>query len=137
VSPARKTAAGKTAARRTPLERLRELALALPEAHEAVAWGEPTFRVRNKLFAMYASPGTHHTHGRPAVWCRVAPSNQDLLIHNEPERYFFPPYAGKAGWVGVYLDGKPDWDTLGALLEEGWRLTAPKRLAAQHDAHAR
>ncbi len=42
-----------------PLTRLRKLCLALPEAHEVEAWGEPTFRVRNKLFAMYASSGNH------------------------------------------------------------------------------
>lgn len=28
--------------------RLRRLCLALPEAHEVEAWGEPTFRVRNR-----------------------------------------------------------------------------------------
>jgi hypothetical protein len=36
---------------RSPLPRLRRLCLALPEAHEVTAWGEPTFRVRNKMFA--------------------------------------------------------------------------------------
>jgi hypothetical protein len=42
--------------------------------------------------------------------------------------------VGKGGWVGVYLDAKPDWDVLADLLAEGWRMTAPKRLAAQLDA---
>ena len=135
MSAARRAA--KAPARRTPLDRLRALALALPEAHEVEAWGEPTFRVRNKLFAMHASVGTHHTDGREAVWCKVAPSNQDLLIRSEPGRYFMPPYVGKSGWVGVYLDGKPDWDTLAALLEEGWRMTAPKRLVARLDGAPR
>ena len=39
----------------SPLARLRKACLALPEAHEVEAWGEPTFRIRNKLFAMYAA----------------------------------------------------------------------------------
>ena len=34
-----------------PLIRLRALCLALPESSEKLAWGEPTFRVRNKIFA--------------------------------------------------------------------------------------
>lgn len=51
---------------RSPLPRLRKLCLALPEAHEVEAWGEPTFRVRNKLFAMYADAGNHHGNGRSA-----------------------------------------------------------------------
>ena len=55
-----------------PLTRLRKLCLALPQAHEVEAWGEPTFRVRNKLFAMYAAAGNHHGDGRPAVWCKAA-----------------------------------------------------------------
>ena len=128
MSPARKSAATRAAPRerpaprkraapRTPLERLRGLALALPEAHEVEAWGEPTFRVRNKVFAMYASPDTHHGRGRPGVWCKTTFTNQDLLLRADPERYYFPPYAGKAGWVGVYLDRKPDWADLAAL----WR----------------
>lgn len=32
-----------------PLDRLRAMCLALPVAHEVEAWGEPTFRVKNKL----------------------------------------------------------------------------------------
>src|SRR5690242_16181943 len=55
-----------------PLVRLRKICLALPEAHEVEAWGEPTFRVRNKLFAMYASGSNHHGAGRHAVWCKAA-----------------------------------------------------------------
>ena len=53
---------------RTPLARLRAICLALPEATEVEAWGEPTFRVRNKLFAMHSSGDTHHGNGRDGVW---------------------------------------------------------------------
>ena len=77
-----------------PLARLRRVCLALPEAHEVEAWGEPTFRVRNKLFAMYAAPTNHHGAGRPAVWCKAAPGNQALMVRAEPARYFVPPYVG-------------------------------------------
>lgn len=52
------------------LARLRTLALKLPEAHEVEAWGEPTFRVKNKLFAMYAAPNNHHGAGAPASGSR-------------------------------------------------------------------
>src|SRR3712207_3474194 len=112
-----------------PLTRLRKLCLALPEAQEVEAWGEPTFRVRNKLFAMYASPGTHHTAGRPAVWVKAAPANQSLMIAHAPDRFFKPPYVGTSGWVGVWLDGDAvDWAELGDLLHDAWRATAPKKL---------
>ena len=112
-----------------PLPRLRALCLALPEAHEAVAWGEPTFRVRDKLFAMYASAATHHGAGRPAVWVKATPENQALLVAAEPRRYFVPPYVGPSGWVGVWLDGGADWAELATLVRDAYRLIAPKRLA--------
>jgi len=113
-----------------PLARLRRLCLALPEAHEVEAWGEPTFRVRNRLFAMYAAPNNHHGAGRPAVWCKAAPGNQALMVRAEPQRYFVPPYVGPSGWVGVWLDRKPDWAEVNALLCDSYRLVAPKKLAA-------
>ena len=113
-----------------PITRLRKICLALPEAHEVEAWGEPTFRVRNKIFAMYASPGTHHTQGRPATWLKAGPANQPFLVRTAPDRFFVPPYVGSSGWVGVWLDGDVDWQEVGALVRDSWRLTAPKRLAA-------
>ncbi len=114
-----------------PLTRLRKLCLALPEAHEVEAWGEPTFRVRNKLFAMYASADTHHGGGRPAVWCKAGPGNQDLLVRAAPDRFFVPPYVGPSGWVGVWLDGDVDRDELAELLRDAYKLTAPRRLVAR------
>jgi predicted DNA-binding protein (MmcQ/YjbR family) len=110
-----------------PLPRLRRLCLALPEAHEVIAWGEPTFRVRNKLFAMYASADTHHGGGRPALWCKAAPGNQDFLVRADPMRYFVPPYVGPSGWVGVWLDRRPRWAAVGELVAEGYQLVASKR----------
>ncbi len=113
-----------------PLTRLRKLCLALPEAHEQEAWGEPTFRVKNKLFAMHASANTHHGAGREAVWCKAGPGNQALMVRAAPGRFFVPPYVGPSGWIGVWLDGKVDWEELAGLLEDSYRLTAPKKLIA-------
>jgi len=113
-----------------PLARLRRICLALPEAHEVEAWGEPTFRVRNKLFAMYAAPTNHHGAGRAAVWCKAAPGNQALMVRAEPARYFVPPYVGPSGWVGVWLDRNPDWAEVGELMRDSYKLVAPRKLAA-------
>src|SRR5438876_909318 len=52
----------------SPLVRLRKICLALPDTTEVKAWGEPTFRVRNKIFAMYAAADNHHGAGHHAVW---------------------------------------------------------------------
>ena len=116
-----------------PLPRLRRLCLALPEAHEVIAWGEPTFRVRNKMFATFASASNHHGRGRHAAWVKALPVNQDLLVRSAPQRVFVPPYVGPSGWIGVYLDSVADWVEVARLLREGYKLIAPKRLLAQVD----
>jgi hypothetical protein len=113
---------------RNPLARVRKFALSLPEAHEVEAWGEPTFRVKNKIFAMYASADTHHGGGRPAIWCKAKPVNQALMIEADRDRFFSPPYVGPSGWIGVWLDKDVDWDELLDLLRDGYRMTAPKKL---------
>jgi predicted DNA-binding protein (MmcQ/YjbR family) len=115
------------------LTRLRKLCLALPDAHEVEAWGEPTFRVRNKLFAMFAAPNNHHGGGRPAVWCKAAPGNQSIMVRASPGRFFVPPYVGPSGWVGIWLDRNPDWDEVADLLRDSYRLIAPKKLVAVLD----
>ncbi|MEP6550451.1 MAG: MmcQ/YjbR family DNA-binding protein, partial [Gemmatimonadales bacterium] len=99
-----------------------------PEAHEVEAWGELTFRVKNKLFAMYAHPNNHHGAGRPAIWCKAKPVNQALMIGAAPDRFFKPPYVGPSGWIGVWLDGNVDWNELLDLFRDGYRMTAPKKL---------
>jgi len=113
-----------------PLTRLRKLCLALPEAHEVEAWGEPTFRVRNKLFAMYAAAGNHHGAGRPAVWWKASRMNQSMMVEAEPDRFFVPPYVGPSGWIGVWLDAAVAWGDLDDLLRDAYVLVAPKRLGA-------
>jgi hypothetical protein len=114
----------------TALERVRRICLALPEAHEVEAWGEPTFRVRNKMFAMYADAANHHGNGRAAVWCKAAAGNQTFMVAASPERFFVPPYVGPNGWVGVWLGRGTDWTELADLLTDSYRLVAPRRLAA-------
>jgi hypothetical protein len=114
-----------------PLDKLRALCLALPDAHEVEAWGEPTFRVRNKIFAMYAASDNHHGAGRPCVWLKSTHLIQDMLIHEDADRFFAPPYVGPKGWLGVRLDRRPNWKSTEELIRDAYLLTAPKRIAAK------
>ena len=113
------------------IDRVRKICLALPEAHEVETWGAPTFRVKNKLFAMFAVSDNHHSAGRPALWIKSTHVNQDLLIQADRDRFFAPPYVGPSGWVGMFLDQKPDWNVLASIIRDGYCLTAPKKLAAR------
>ena len=113
------------------LPRLREICLALPEATEQVFGGHttPTFRVRDKIFAMFAED--ERDDGRIALWCKAPPGAQGVLVGAEPDRFFSPPYVGPKGWIGVRLDRPTDWDEIAALVVDSYRMTAPKRLVAR------
>lgn len=109
------------------IDHVRELALALPETTEVVAWGEPTWRVAGKLFAMF---DTHH-HGSPhlSVWIPAPPGAQAALIDSDPARFWKPPYVGHKGWVAVIVDdAEPPWEMIAALLAQAHDLVAPPRL---------
>lgn len=104
------------------LARVRRHCLALPGATEKEAWGAPTFRVKGKLFAMYADAGDHHGEGRPAVWVKSTRENQSVMIDMDPGRFFSPPYMGPSGWVGVWLDKNVSWKMVADVLADGHRL---------------
>ena len=108
-----------------PLERLRAIVEALPETRETVSHGAPTFWGGKKTFAVYHVG--HYDEGRRGVWIKAEDGAQEALIASDPARFYRPKYVGPSGWVGVRLEGEVDWDELRQLLEDGWRLVAPKR----------
>ena len=109
------------------LQRLRAICLALPEASEQGGVGNPPSRCARKSLPCVT---------RWRAGCRSGagpPGAQGALIHTNPQRFFVPPYVGHHGWVGAWLDGDLDWDHIAELIEESYRMTAPKRLSAQLD----
>ena len=114
-----------------PLPRLRELCLALPEATERMSHGEPTWFVRDKkTFVTYAD---RHHDDRLAFWCAAPDGAQRTLVESDPERFFVPPYVGHRGWLGVRLDVGVDWDEIAEIVEDAYRVVAPKKLVAELD----
>jgi hypothetical protein len=113
----------------TPLDRLREICLALPEVTEKISHGEPTWFVR-KSFVMFAD---HHHDDRLAFWCAAPPGAQEALVAAEPGRYFRPPYVGGRGWLGVWLDVPVDWTEIAEIVRDAYRTVAPRKLVAQLD----
>ena len=98
------------------LVRVREICLALPEVSERLSHGSPAWFVRGKKpLAMYLDD--HHGDGRLAIWCPAPPGVQEAMVHEEPERFFRPPYVGPSGWLGVRLDRDPDWDEITGIVE--------------------
>ena len=119
---------------RTPVARLRAICLALPEATEKIAWGEPTWRVRGKLFAQLDDH--HHGADHLAVWLPAPLGEQEAMIFTDPVRFFRPPYVGPRGWVGVRIDRAPDWTQVANLVEQAYRQVAPPSLLSALQAVA-
>jgi predicted DNA-binding protein (MmcQ/YjbR family) len=107
--------------------RLRALCLAFPDAVEKRSHGEPTwFAGKGKVFAMLDNH--HHGAEHLAVWLPMPPGVQESLLAADPQRCFRPPYVGPAGWIGVVLDRKADWELVAKLLREAFLHVAGSRL---------
>ena len=111
--------------------KLRARCLRLPESYEQETWDAPTFRVREKIFVKAGCEANVWV-----AWCKALPGVQEMLVTADPTHYFVPPYLGGRGWVGIHLRDDVDWDDVSDLVEESYRLVAPKRLAERIDAAA-
>lgn len=110
------------------------VAAALPGVEQEEANGHTIYALKGRRFAYLEVD--HHGDGRLALVLKAQPGEQRALVAADPGRYFVPAYLGARGWVGAALDAasEPDWDEVGGLLEEAWRLTAGKRAIARMDA---
>ena len=115
------------------LSRVREAALAQPEADEIVSHGMPCFGIiKGKKFAYFTHD--HHGDGRTALLVKISGADeQAALIEQDEELYFRPAYFGD-GWIGIRLDlGRNDWDHITGWIARSWRAVAPQKLAGLMD----
>jgi predicted DNA-binding protein (MmcQ/YjbR family) len=110
-------------------ERLRELALSLPETYEDEPWGHPVFKVAdNRMFASMSV-------GDEAVHLTVK------LTAEEREIAYLLPFVSHARWVGRYgwiTAEVVDDGTLDCALEwmrESYWLKCPAELRAAVEVH--
>jgi predicted DNA-binding protein (MmcQ/YjbR family) len=126
------------------LGEIRKICLGFPDAVEQETWDQPTFRVRGKIFAIVGEVDQADEDratmvdrgGSPAV-ARISPKappgEQELLLA-EADPFFFPPYVGSRGWIGIVIEETTDFSEVAELVEDSYRLTAPKRLVARLDS---
>lgn len=115
------------------LNKVREIALAMPQAEETISHGMPCFGViKGKKFGWFTRD--HHGDGITAVLVKTsAPEEQASLIEADPDRYYRPAYFGN-DWIGIRLDlGDTDWDHITERLRASWRQIAPKKLLGLMD----
>ena len=116
------------------LGRLREVALALPDAAEKVSHGIPAFYT-TKVFAYYGGSvkvGDGYARHPASVLVLADPVEAPALLER-PSGYL-PMYLGVSGWVGVDLDDDTDWSEIGELVETSYRMTAGVRRVRRLDA---
>ena len=112
-----------------PLEGLRRICLELPEATERLSHGEPTWFVQGKrTFVTFAD---HHHDDRVAFWSAAPEGAQQMLVQQNPHRFFVPSYVGVRGWIGVRLDGDVDWEEISELVTDAYLCVAPRKLKAK------
>jgi predicted DNA-binding protein (MmcQ/YjbR family) len=111
------------------LKQVRALCLALPEACEVEAWGHPTFRAGQKMFAACGEES-----GALALGLKVGHDRQEELLKDG--RFYPTPYAAHQGWVSLRLDEETDWDEIGRLVREAYRQVALRRMLKALEAEA-
>lgn len=112
---------------KSELDRVREIVMAFPEVSERLSHGAPSFFIREKK-TLCNLHSDHHGDRRLALWVPAPPGVQEELTGLEPGRFFVPPYVGHRGWLGVTLNVDPDWDEIAGIIDDAYRLVAPKTL---------
>jgi hypothetical protein len=107
----------------TPKE-VRQTALSLPETEERETWGEATFRVRGKIFAILSPTGQ-------GASVKGSLEQQEMLLTMDKETFAKSHYTGRFGWVSVNLS-RVDPDLMRDLIFEAWRRTAPRHLVRSY-----
>jgi hypothetical protein len=111
------------------LEKVRALALMLPEAAERESHGAPGFHIEDgKFFAYFWHD--HHGDGETAVLVKTSGvDEQAMLIDHDPDSYYRPAYLGSSGWVAMRLNrADVDWDRVADRIAQSWEFVAPRRL---------
>ena len=113
------------------VERIRALALRLPEAVETLNHGRPSWKAGESgrafavLGAAMSRPDTRGFRRDPA----------EAPAWREDPRVFVPKYWGPSGWLAMDLDrDASDWSEASELIETSYRQVALRRQLAVLDA---
>lgn len=103
---------------RHPLsQRVREIALSLPNAREDHPWGDVVFKVGEKLFL-----GCHvHSGG---ITVKANPGELPALL--ERPNIVLAPYVGRFGWVQMTFDSEAELPFVEQLIRMSYELVASR-----------
>lgn len=98
-----------------------------PGVEPGTSYGTPSLRVNDKFMCRLRTDPD-------ALVVRVVDlADREALLRGRPEVFFSTPHYDGHPYVLVRLDAV-DTDVLAELLEDAWRIRAPKRIVAEYDA---
>ena len=107
------------------VETVRQLALSLPRAYEAVVRDRVKFRVGQIVFLALSRDETTLGFAFPK-------EEREALVESEPDKFLMPRQSDmRYHWVEVRLETL-DHDEMRELVLDAWRMVVPKRVAAEH-----
>ena len=106
---------------------MRAICLSLPGTRETPTWGQPHFRVGEKIFA-----GLGEEKGILTASFKLEMDHADAMVRRPG--FSRAPYVGHKGWVSADVARVADWDELCALIHESYRLIAPKKTLARRQS---
>ncbi|SDX50508.1 MmcQ/YjbR family DNA-binding protein [Paenibacillus sp. CF384] len=101
-------------------DQIRSYALSLPETDEVDHWGKPSFRVRNKIYAVIQPDGV-------SLLVKLTADDRAAYTTMDPAVYQVPPKYATLNYVIIQLE-LVDPNELKSLLFKAWSLVAPKRV---------
>jgi hypothetical protein len=110
---------------RVTLATVRRLALAFPGVEEGPSYGTPGFRVRGKFLARLWEGGE-------TLVVKCGDDERDFRMKADPETFFITDHYRGYPTVLVRLTSVTTTD-LRDVLEQAWRLNAPRRLIQEYE----
>jgi hypothetical protein len=105
------------------------IASRFPGVEPSTTYGNPSLKVKGKFMCRLRTDPD-------ALVLRVCDMGErEALLQGQPDAFFSTPHYDGHPYVLCRLDAV-DPDELAELVEEAWRVRAPSRLVAQHDAEA-
>jgi hypothetical protein len=106
-----------TKKRTSAIDEMRKICAALPDTSEGTHFGKTAFKVAGQMFATCGDEGDDCE-----VVLALEPEHMKRLLATGA------PYSrySRAPAIAIRIDAATDWDEVGALVAESYRLRAPK-----------
>jgi hypothetical protein len=101
-------------------DEVRSLALSLPETEEHDHWGKPSFRVQNKIYAVFQPDGV-------SIVVKTTKEERFTYLTMTPEIYRMPENFSNLAYMMVRMD-RVEPKEFHDILTLAWSLVSPKKV---------